>query len=221
MPIIDGEEYLTLKEFSDLVGCSKANITQCIKKQDSRIKFITDEKGKKLIAKSSADNWALSRNIYGKSDKNKKSNKSRKTEKAEIQELDINSDEKISIIDNNEHHSLSIEDMDINVARKNSFVADAVKKQLEIMLMRGKLVERKVIEVVFPSVLISFKTQIDNIPQSVSSSFAEIIKNRLELEVPTEEVTIVLREALNVELIKLEKYLSEQTENAIDKLRSV
>ena len=73
MPIIDGEEYLTLKEFSELVGCSKANITQCIKKQDSRIKFITDEKGKKLIAKSSAENWALSRNIYGKSDKNKKS----------------------------------------------------------------------------------------------------------------------------------------------------
>lgn len=218
MPIIDGEEYLTLKEFSELVGCSKANITQCIKKQDSRIKFITDEKGKKLIAKSSADNWALSRNIYGKSDKNKKSNKSRKIEKAEIQELDINSNEKISIIDKGSH-SISKGDVDINEARANVLVADATKKQIEIMLLRGRLVERKAVEAVLPSILIAFKGQIDTIPKNVSSKFAEIIRSRLELEVPTEEVTIVLREALSSELIKLEKYLSEQAENAINQLR--
>ena len=216
MPIIDGEEYLTLKEFSELVGCSKANITQCIKKQDSRIKFITDEKGKKLIAKSSADNWALSRNVYGKTDKTKKTNKSKK---AEIQKLDITDNEKIGIIDNNEHHSLSIEDMDINIAKANVLVADATKKHIEIMLLRGKLIERKAIEVIFPSVLIAFKGQIDTIPKSVSSKFAEIIRNRLELEVPTEEITIILREALSSEFMKLEKYLSEQTENAINQLR--
>ncbi|MEI0477280.1 hypothetical protein [Brachyspira pulli] len=215
MPIIDGEEYLTLKDFSELVGCSKANITQCIKKQDSRIKFITDDKGKKLIAKSSADNWALSRNIYGKSDKNKKS---KKTQKAKIQELDINSDEKISIIDKGSH-SISKGDVDINEARANVLVADAAKKQIEIMLLRGKLIERKSVEAILPSVLISFKTQIDTIPKSVSSKFAEIIRNRLELEVPTEEVTIILREALSSEFIKLEKYLSEQTENAVNQLR--
>ncbi|WP_300743075.1 hypothetical protein [uncultured Brachyspira sp.] len=218
MPIIDGEEYLTLKEFSELVGCSKANITQCIKKQDSRIKFITDEKGKKLIAKSSADNWALSRNIYGKSDKNKKSNKSRKTEKAQIEKLDINSNEKISIIDKGSH-SISKGDVDINEARANVLVADATKKQIEIMLLRGRLVERKAVEAVLPSILIAFKGQIDTIPKNVSSKFAEIIRSRLELEVPTEEVTIVLREALSSELIKLEKYLSEQAENAINQLR--
>ena len=216
MPIINGEEYLTLKDFSQLVGCSKANITQCIKKQDSRIKFITDEKGRKLIAKSSADNWALSRNIYGKTDKNKKTNKSKK---AEIQKLDIADNEKIGIIDNNEHHSLSIEDMDINIAKANVLVADATKKQIEIMLLRGKLIERKVVEAVLPSILIAFKGQIDTIPKNVSSKFAEIIRSRLELEVPTEEVTIVLREALSSELIKLEKYLSEQAENAINQLR--
>ena len=213
MPIINGEEYLTLKDFSQLVGCSKANITQCIKKQDSRIKFITDEKGRKLILKSSADNWALSRNIYGKS------NKSKKTEKANIKELDINDNEKISIIDNNKHHSLSIEDMDINIAKANVLVADATKKQIEIMLLRGKLIERKVVEAVLPSVLIAFKGQIDTIPKSVSSKFSEIIRNRLELEVPTEEITIILREALSSEFMKLEKYLSEQTENAINQLR--
>lgn len=218
MLIIDGEEYLTLKDFSQLVGCSKANITQCIKKQDSRIKFITDDKGKKLIAKSSADNWALSRNIYGKSDKNKKSNKSRKTEKAQIEKLDINSDEKISIIDKGSH-SISKGDVDINEARANVLVADAAKKQIEIMLLRGKLIERKSVEAILPSVLISFKTQIDTIPKSVSSKFAEIIRNRLELEVPTEEVTIILREALSSEFMKLEKYLSEQTENAVNQLR--
>ena len=212
MPIIDGEEYLTLKEFSELVGCSKANITQCIKKQDSRIKFITDEKGKKLIAKS------LSRNIYGKSDKNKKSNKSRKTEKAQIEKLDINSNEKISIIDKGSH-SISKGDVDINEARANVLVADATKKQIEIMLLRGRLVERKAVEAVLPSILIAFKGQIDTIPKNVSSKFAEIIRSRLELEVPTEEVTIVLREALSSELIKLEKYLSEQAENAINQLR--
>ncbi|MEI0517334.1 hypothetical protein [Brachyspira murdochii] len=216
MPIINGEEYLTLKDFSQLVGCSKANITQCIKKQDSRIKFITDDKGRKLILKSSADNWALSRNVYGKTDKNKKTNKSKKSE---IQKLDITDNEKIGIIDNNKHHSLSIEDMDINIAKVNVLVADATKKQIEIMLLRGKLIERKVVEAVLPSVLIAFKGQIDTIPKSVSSKFAEIIRNRLELEVPTEEVTIVLREALSSELIKLEKYLSEQAENAINQLR--
>ena len=216
MPIIDGEEYLTLKDFSELVGCSKANITQCIKKQDSRIKFITDEKGRKLILKSSADNWALSRNVYGKTDKTKKTNKSKK---AEIQKLDITDNEKIGIIDNNEHHSLSIEDMDINIAKANVLVADATKKQIEIMLLRGKLIERKVVEAVLPSVLIAFKGQIDTIPKSVSSKFAEIIRNRLELEVPTEEITIILREALSSEFMKLEKYLSEQTENAINQLR--
>ena len=216
MPIINGEEYLTLKDFSELVGCSKANITQCIKKQDSRIKFITDEKGRKLILKSSADNWALSRNVYGKTDKNKKTNKSKK---AEIQKLDITDNEKIGIIDNNEHHSLSIEDMDINIAKANVLVADATKKQIEIMLLRGKLIERKVVEAVLPSVLIAFKGQIDTIPKSVSSKFAEIIRNRLELEVPTEEITIILREALSSEFMKLEKYLSEQTENAINQLR--
>lgn len=216
MPIINGEEYLTLKDFSQLVGCSKANITQCIKKQDSRIKFITDEKGRKLIAKSSADNWALSRNVYGKTDKTKKTNKSKK---AEIQKLDITDNEKIGIIDNNEHHSLSIEDMDINIAKANVLVADATKKQIEIMLLRGKLIERKVVEAVLPSVLIAFKGQIDTIPKSVSSKFAEIIRNRLELEVPTEEITIILREALSSEFMKLEKYLSEQTENAINQLR--
>ncbi|WP_304354365.1 hypothetical protein [Brachyspira innocens] len=216
MPIINGEEYLTLKDFSQLVGCSKANITQCIKKQDSRIKFITDEKGRKLILKSSADNWALSRNVYGKTDKNKKTNKSKK---AEIQKLDITDNEKIGIIDNNEHHSLSIEDMDINIAKANVLVADATKKQIEIMLLRGKLIERKVVEAVLPSVLIAFKGQIDTIPKSVSSKFAEIIRNRLELEVPTEEITIILREALSSEFMKLEKYLSEQTENAINQLR--
>ena len=218
MPIINGEEYLTLKDFSQLVGCSKANITQCIKKQDSRIKFITDEKGRKLIAKSSADNWALSRNVYGKTDKTKKTNKSKK---AEIQKLDITDNEKIGIIDNNEHHSLSIEDMDINIAKANVLVADATKKHIEIMLLRGKLIERKAIEVIFPSVLIAFKGQIDTIPKSVSSKFAEIIRNRLELEVPTEEITIILREALSSEFMKLEKYLSEQTENAINQLRNV
>lgn len=218
MPIINGEEYLTLKDFSQLVGCSKANITQCIKKQDSRIKFITDEKGRKLILKSSADNWALSRNVYGKTDKNKKTNKSKK---AEIQKLDITDNEKIGIIDNNEHHSLSIEDMDINIAKANVLVADATKKQIEIMLLRGKLIERKVVEAVLPSVLIAFKGQIDTIPKSVSSKFAEIIRNRLELEVPTEEITIILREALSSEFMKLEKYLSEQTENAINQLRNV
>ena len=218
MPIINGEEYLTLKDFSQLVGCSKANITQCIKKQDSRIKFITDEKGRKLILKSSADNWALSRNVYGKTDKNKKTNKSKK---AEIQKLDITDNEKIGIIDNNEHHSLSIEDMDINIAKANVLVADATKKHIEIMLLRGKLIERKAIEVIFPSVLIAFKGQIDTIPKSVSSKFAEIIRNRLELEVPTEEITIILREALSSEFMKLEKYLSEQTENAINQLRNV
>ena len=216
MPIINGEEYLTLKDFSQLVGCSKANITQCIKKQDSRIKFITDEKGRKLILKSSADNWALSRNVYGKTDKTKKTNKSKK---AEIQKLDITDNEKIGIIDNNEHHSLSIEDMDINIAKANVLVADATKKQIEIMLLRGKLIERKVVEAVLPSVLIAFKGQIDTIPKSVSSKFAEIIRNRLELEVPTEEITIILREALSSEFMKLEKYLSEQTENAINQLR--
>lgn len=215
MPIIDGEEYLTLKEFSELVGCSKANITQCIKKQDSRIKFITDEKGKKLIAKSSADNWALSRNIYSKSGKNKKS---KKTQKAEIHELDINSNEKISLIDKGSH-SISKGDVDINEARANVLVADATKKQIEIMLLRGRLVERKAVEAVLPSILIAFKGQIDTIPKNVSSKFAEIIRSRLELEVPTEEVTIVLREALSSELIKLEKYLSEQAENAINQLR--
>ena len=218
MPIINGEEYLTLKDFSELVGCSKANITQCIKKNDSRIKFITDEKGRKLILKSSADNWALSRNVYGKTDKNKKTNKSKK---AEIQKLDITDNEKIGIIDNNEHHSLSIEDMDINIAKANVLVADATKKHIEIMLLRGKLIERKAIEVIFPSVLIAFKGQIDTIPKSVSSKFAEIIRNRLELEVPTEEITIILREALSSEFMKLEKYLSEQTENAINQLRNV
>ncbi|WP_300753170.1 hypothetical protein [uncultured Brachyspira sp.] len=218
MPIINGEEYLTLKDFSQLVGCSKANITQCIKKQDSRIKFITDEKGRKLIAKSSADNWALSRNVYGKTDKNKKTNKSKK---AEIQKLYITDNEKIGIIDNNEHNSLSIEDMDINIAKANVLVADATKKHIEIMLLRGKLIERKAIEVIFPSVLIAFKGQIDTIPKSVSSKFAEIIRNRLELEVPTEEITIILREALSSEFMKLEKYLSEQTENAINQLRNV
>lgn len=216
MPIINGEEYLTLKDFSQLVGCSKANITQCIKKQDSRIKFITDEKGRKLILKSSADNWALSRNVYGKTDKTKKTNKSKKSE---IQKLDITDNEKIGIIDNNEHHSLSIEDMDINIAKANVLVADATKKQIEIMLLRGKLIERKVVEAVLPSVLIAFKGQIDTIPKSVSSKFAEIIRNRLELEVPTEEITIILREALSSEFMKLEKYLSEQTENAINQLR--
>lgn len=216
MPIINGEEYLTLKDFSQLVGCSKANITQCIKKNDSRIKFITDEKGRKLILKSSADNWALSRNVYGKTDKTKKTNKSKK---AEIQKLDITDNEKIGIIDNNEHHSLSIEDMDINIAKANVLVADATKKQIEIMLLRGKLIERKVVEAVLPSVLIAFKGQIDTIPKSVSSKFAEIIRNRLELEVPTEEITIILREALSSEFMKLEKYLSEQTENAINQLR--
>lgn len=215
MPIIDGEEYLTLKEFSELVGCSKANITQCIKKQDSRIKFITDEKGKKLISKSSADNWALSRNIYGKSDKNKKS---KKTQKAEIQELNTNSNEKISIIDKSSH-SISKGDVDINEARANVLVADATKKQIEIMLLRGRLVERKAVEAVLPSILIAFKGQIDTIPKNVSSKFAEIIRSRLELEVPTEEVTIILREALSSELIKLEKSLSEQAENAINQLR--
>lgn len=212
MPIINGEEYLTLKDFSQLVGCSKANITQCIKKQDSRIKFITDEKGRKLIAKSSADNWALSRNIYGKS------NKSKKTEKANIKELDINDNEKIGIIDKGSH-SITKGNVDVNEARANVLVADATKKQIEIMLLRGKLIERKVVEAVLPSVLIAFKGQIDTIPKSVSSKFAEIIRNRLELEVPTEEITIILREALSSEFMKLEKYLSEQTENAINQLR--
>ena len=212
MPIINGEEYLTLKDFSQLVGCSKANITQCIKKQDSRIKFITDEKGRKLIAKSSADNWALSRNIYGKS------NKSKKTEKANIKELDINDNEKIGIIDKGSH-SITKGNVDVNEAKANVLVADATKKQIEIMLLRGKLIERKVVEAVLPSVLIAFKGQIDTIPKSVSSKFAEIIRNRLELEVPTEEITIILREALSSEFMKLEKYLSEQTENAINQLR--
>ena len=109
--------------------------------------------------------------------------------------------------------------MDINEARANVLVADAAKKQIEIMLLRGKLIERKSVEAILPSVLISFKTQIDTIPKSVSSKFAEIIRNRLELEVPTEEVTIILREALSSEFMKLEKYLSEQTENAVNQLR--
>ena len=41
--------YVGLKEFSEIVGCSKANITQCIKRNDSRIVYIKDDNGKILI----------------------------------------------------------------------------------------------------------------------------------------------------------------------------
>ncbi|MCZ9888998.1 hypothetical protein [Brachyspira hyodysenteriae] len=65
--------YVGLKEFSEIVGCSKANITQCIKRNDSRIVYIKDDNGKILIdSEKSLENWSLGRNIHLKDQKKKK-----------------------------------------------------------------------------------------------------------------------------------------------------
>ncbi len=204
--------YITPKEFSEIVGCSKANITQCIKRNDSRIVYIKDDNGKILIdLEQSKSKWNLSRNIY--TDKLIKKEKSSKKhiKKAEIEHLSDNDNQKISIINDN---------LDIETAKIHSLTADAVKKSFEYQILRGKLIERKYLELVLPNILSTLRTRSELLPKRLSNAIANLIKNKYEVDLPIEDLIIDMRNILEKDIEDLLNYLVDENRKFFDNLRS-
>lgn len=204
--------YVGLKEFSEIVGCSKANITQCIKRNDSRIVYIKDDNGKILIdLEQSKPKWNLSRNIY--TDKLIKKEKSHKEniKKAEIEPLSDNDNQKISIINDN---------LDIETAKIHSLTADAVKKSFEYQILRGKLIERKYLELVLPNILSTLRTRSELLPKRLSNAIANLIKNKYEIELPIEDLMIDMRNVLEKDIEDLLNYVVDENRKFFDNLRS-
>ena len=204
--------YVGLKEFSEIVGCSKANITQCIKRNDSRIVYIKDDNGKILIdLEQSKSKWNLSRNIY--TDKLIKKEKSSKEniKKSEIEPLSDNDNQKISIINDN---------LDIETAKIHSLTADAVKKSFEYQILRGKLIERKYLELVLPNILSTLRTRSELLPKRLSNAIANLIKNKYEIELPIEDLMIDMRNVLEKDIEDLLNYVVDENRKFFDNLRS-
>ena len=204
--------YVGLKEFSEIVGCSKANITQCIKRNDSRIVYIKDDNGKILIdLEQPKTKWNLSRNIY--TDKLIKKEKSSKEniKKSEIEPLSDNDNQKISIINDN---------LDIETAKIHSLTADAVKKSFEYQILRGKLIERKYLELVLPNILSTLRTRSELLPKRLSNAIANLIKNKYEIELPIEDLMIDMRNVLEKDIEDLLNYVVDENRKFFDNLRS-
>lgn len=204
--------YVGLKEFSEIVGCSKANITQCIKRNDSRIVYIKDDNGKILIdLEQSKPKWNLSRNIY--TDKLIKKEKLHKEniKKSEIEPLSDNDNQKISIINDN---------LDIETAKIHSLTADAVKKSFEYQILRGKLIERKYLELVLPNILSTLRTRSELLPKRLSNAIANLIKNKYEIELPIEDLMIDMRNVLEKDIEDLLNYVVDENRKFFDNLRS-
>lgn len=204
--------YVGLKEFSEIVGCSKANITQCIKRNDSRIVYIKDDNGKILIdLEQPKTKWNLSRNIY--TDKLIKKEKLHKEniKKAEIEPLSDNDNQKISIINDN---------LDIETAKIHSLTADAVKKSFEYQILRGKLIERKYLELVLPNILSTLRARSELLPKRLSNAIANLIKNKYEVDLPTEDLMIDMRNVLEKDIEDLLNYVVDENRKFFDNLRS-
>ena len=204
--------YVGLKEFSEIVGCSKANITQCIKRNDSRIVYIKDDNGKILIdLEQPKTKWNLSRNIY--TDKLIKKEKSSKEniKKSEIEPLSDNDNQKISIINDN---------LDIETAKIHSLTADAVKKSFEYQILRGKLIERKYLELVLPNILSTLRARSELLPKRLSNAIANLIKNKYEVDLPTEDLMIDMRNVLEKDIEDLLNYVVDENRKFFDNLRS-
>lgn len=204
--------YVGLKEFSEIVGCSKANITQCIKRNDSRIVYIKDDNGKILIdLEQSKSKWNLSRNIY--TDKLIEKEKSSKEiiKKDEIEPLSDNDNQKISIINDN---------LDIETAKIHSLTADAVKKSFEYQILRGKLIERKYLELVLPNILSTLRTRSELLPKRLSNAIANLIKNKYEVDLPIEDLMIDMRNILEKDIEDLLNYVVDENRKFFDNLRS-
>lgn len=210
--------YVTPKEFSEIVGCSKANITQCIKRNDSRIVYIKDDNGKILIdLEQSKAKWNLSRNIY--TDKLIKKEKSSK--KTEIEPLSENDNQKISsFVKSGSKKPVINETLDIETAKIHSLTADAVKKSFEYQILRGKLIERKYLELVLPNILSTLRARSELLPKRLSNAIANIIKNKYEVELPIEDLMIDMRNVLEKDIEDLLNYVVDENRKFFDNLRS-
>ena len=204
--------YVGLKEFSEIVGFSKANITQCIKRNDSRIVYIKDDNGKILIdLEQSKSKWNLSRNIYTDKLIEKEKSSKENIKKAEIETLSDNDNQKISIINDN---------LDIETAKIHSLTADAVKKSFEYQILRGKLIERKYLELVLPNILSTLRTRSELLPKRLSNAIANLIKNKYEIELPIEDLMIDMRNVLEKDIEDLLNYVVDENRKFFDNLRS-
>lgn len=204
--------YVGLKEFSEIVGCSKANITQCIKRNDSRIVYIKDDNGKILIdLEQSKTKWNLSRNIYTDKLIEKEKSSKENIKKAEIEPLSDNDNQKISIINDN---------LDIETAKIHSLTADAVKKSFEYQILRGKLIERKYLELVLPNILSTLRARSELLPKRLSNAIANLIKNKYEVDLPIEDLMIDMRNVLEKDIEDLLNYVVDENRKFFDNLRS-
>ena len=204
--------YVGLKEFSEIVGCSKANITQCIKRNDSRIVYIKDDNGKILIDwEQSKTKWNLSRNIYTDKLIEKEKSSKENIKKAEIEPLSDNDNQKISIINDN---------LDIETAKIHSLTADAVKKSFEYQILRGKLIERKYLELVLPNILSTLRARSELLPKRLSNAIANLIKNKYEVDLPIEDLMIDMRNVLEKDIEDLLNYVVDENRKFFDNLRS-
>lgn len=214
--------YVTPKEFSEIIGCSKANITQCIKRNDSRIVYIRDDNGKILIdLEQSKAKWNLSRNIYTDKLIKKEKSSEKNIKKAEIEPLSENDNQKISsFIKSGSKKPVINETLDIETAKIHSLTADAVKKSFEYQILRGKLIERKYLELVLPNILSTLRARSELLPKRLSNAIANLIKNKYEVELPIEDLMIDMRNVLEKDIEDLLNYVVDENRKFFDNLRS-
>ncbi|WP_028328894.1 hypothetical protein [Brachyspira alvinipulli] len=214
--------YVGLKEFSEIIGCSKANITQCIKRNDSRIVYIRDDNGKILIdLEQSKAKWNLSRNIYTDKLIKKEKSSEKNIKKAEIEPLSENDNQKISsFIKSGSKKPVINETLDIETAKIHSLTADAVKKSFEYQILRGKLIERKYLELVLPNILSTLRARSELLPKRLSNAIANLIKNKYEVELPIEDLMIDMRNVLEKDIEDLLNYVVDENRKFFDNLRS-
>ena len=210
--------YVTPKEFSEIIGCSKANITQCIKRNDSRIVYIRDDNGKILIdLEQSKAKWNLSRNIYTDKLIKKEKSSEKNIKKAEIEPLSENDNQKISsFIKSGSKKPVINETLDIETAKIHSLTADAVKKSFEYQILRGKLIERKYLELVLPNILSTLRARSELLPKRLSNAIANLIKNKYEVELPIEDLMIDMRNVLEKDIEDLLNYVVDENRKFFD-----
>ncbi|KLI46141.1 hypothetical protein [Brachyspira hyodysenteriae] len=215
--------YVGLKEFSEIVGCSKANITQCIKRNDSRIVYIKDDNGKILIdSEKSLENWSLGRNIHLKDQKeekttSKKENKN-KSKKATVYPIEANQNEKIKAIQPSNYQGIAKEDLDINEVKTLEIVANVAKKTMEVEVMRGNLIQKDILDTMLSNLLTTIRTNLEIIPARISSSLAVKFKDKYSLEVSDEDLTVEIRNSLEDDIKKVLIYIVEENNKILAEL---
>ena len=95
-----------------------------------------------------------------------------------------------------------------------------MKKSFEYQILRGKLIERKYLELVLPNILSTLRARSELLPKRLSNAIANLIKNKYEVDLPIEDLMIDMRNVLEKDIEDLLNYVVDENRKFFDNLRS-